>query len=180
MDYYCDVCLRILKAKNKYKLFKSKSHIEIDKCKHILIYREDIDTKDIDEAIYLYIIEHNEKFDYYLVKCEFNLAINDYQYCPYVTSKLSDKKTTSCSSVFFKKIFSDFKDKGYTFNHIAEMHIITIANKLDMSYEFYIKHNMCALEWKLNAMMNKGKSLINKFDRNWKHPLNGNFESYRV
>ena len=74
-----------------------------------------------------------------------------------MTSKLSDKKTTSCRSIFSEKIISDFKDKGYTFNHIAEMHIIPIANELDMSYDFYIKHNMCALEWKLNAMINKAK-----------------------
>ena len=39
---------------------------------------------------------------------------------------------------------------------------------------------MCALEWKLNAMINKNKSLINKFSRNWRHPLNRKFESYRI
>ena len=33
-----------------------------------------------------------KKFDYYLVKCDFKLVFIDYQYCPYVTSKLSDKK----------------------------------------------------------------------------------------
>ena len=49
-----------------------------------------------------------------------------------------------------------------------------------MSNDFYIKHNMCALQWKLNAMINKNKSLINKFDQNWKHPVNRKFESYRV
>ena len=73
---------------------------------------------------------------------------------------------------FLEKVIDDSKNKGSTFNHIAEMHIITVANKLDMSYDFYIKHNMCALEWKLNAMLNKNKSLINKFPRNWRHPLN--------
>ena len=51
----------------------------------------------------------------------------------------------------------DFKNKGYTFNHVAEMNIITIANKLDMSYDFCIKHNMHAVEWKINAMINKKK-----------------------
>ena len=45
-----------------------------------------------------------------------------------------------------ENVFSDFKAEGYNFNHIAEMNIITIVNKLDMSYDFYIKHNMCALE----------------------------------
>ena len=59
-------------------------------------------------------------------------------------------------------MIGDLKDKGYNFNHIAEMHIITKAYKMDMSYDFYIKHNMCALEWKLNAMINKNKSLIKK------------------
>ena len=50
------------------------------------------------------------------------------------------------------------------------MNIITIANEMDMSYDFYIKHNMCAVEWKLNAMINKNKKLINSFNRNWRHP----------
>ena len=72
------------------------------------------------------------------------------------------------------------KNKGYNFNHIAELHFITIANKLDMSYDLYIKHKMHAVEWKLNAMITKNKSLINKFDPNWRHPLNRKFESYRV
>ena len=60
------------------------------------------------------------------------------------------------------------------------MHIITKANKLGMTYDFYIKPNMCALEWKLNAMTNKNKNSINKLDRNWRHPLNRKFENYRV
>ena len=114
------------------------------------------------------------------MKCEFQLVFNDYQSCPYITSKLSDNKTTISWSKFLEKVIGDFKDKGYTFNHIAEMHIITIAKKLDKTYDFYIKHNMCALEWKLNAMINKDKSLINKLPVNWTHPLNRKFESYRV
>ena len=59
------------------------------------------------------------------------------------------------------------------------MHIITIAHKMDMSYDFYIKHNMHAVEWKINAMINKNKNLFNKFPRNWRHPLNRKFESSR-
>ena len=48
-----------------------------------------------------------------------------------------------------------------------------------MTYDFYIKDNMHAVEWKINAMINKNKSLIHEFDRNWKHPLNRKFASYR-
>ena len=68
---------------------------------------------------------------------------------------------------FLGKVIDDFKDKGYTFNHIAEMHIVTFAHKKDLTYDFDIKHNMHAVEWNLNAMINNDKSLINKFDRNW-------------
>ena len=60
------------------------------------------------------------------------------------------------------------------------MHIITIANKLDMSNDFYVKHNMHAVIWKINAMINKDKNLIETFDRNWRKPFSGKFQNYRV
>ena len=59
----------------------------------------------------------------------------------------------------------------YSFNHLAEMQIITIANKLDMSYDFYIKHNMHAVEWRLNAIINQNRNLINKLNRTKRHPI---------
>ena len=70
---------------------------------------------------------------------------------------------------FLENLIRDFKDKGYNFNHIAEMDIITLSNKLDMSYDLYIKHNKHSVGWKLSAMVNKNKNLINKRDRS--HPL---------
>ena len=63
-----------------------------------------------------------------------------------MTSKLSDHKTLIPWKNFLEKVIDDFKDKGYTFNHIAEIHIITRAKKMDISCDFNIKHNMCALE----------------------------------
>ena len=44
---------------------------------------------------------------------------------------------------------------GCNFSHIAEMDIITLANKRDMTYDFYLKNNMPAFEWKLNSKINK-------------------------
>ena len=58
---------------------------------------------------------------------------------------------------FLEKVVDDFKNKGYNFNHIEEMKIITIAKKMDMSHDFYIKHNMHAVECQLNAMINENK-----------------------
>ena len=65
-------------------------------------------------------------------------------------------------------------------NHIEEINTITIANKMDMSNDFHFKHNMHAVEWILNSMINKNKAFINKFIRNWRHPLNRKFQSYPV
>ena len=59
------------------------------------------------------------------------------------------------------------------------MDIITLAHKRDMTYDFYLKHNMPAFERKLNAPINKDKNLIIKFPRNWRHPINIKFNCYR-
>ena len=58
---------------------------------------------------------------------------NHFEYSPYVTSDLSDKKTMIPWKNVLEKVINDFKDKGCTFSLIAEMHIITIANEMDIS-----------------------------------------------
>ena len=40
------------------------------------------------------------------------------------------------------------------------MNIKTKAKKMDMLYDFYIRHNMSAAEWKLYCPINKDKKLI--------------------
>ena len=77
---------------------------------------------------------------------------------------------------FSVNAINHFRNNVYNFNHIAEMNIITIANKLDMSYDFYIRHNMHAIEWKVIAMINKNERLVNKLNRNLRHPLYIKFE----
>ena len=59
------------------------------------------------------------------------------------------------------------------------MNIRTLAHKRDMTYDFYLKHNMSAFEWKLSSMINKDKNLINKFSKNWRHPIITKFNCYR-
>ena len=77
MDYYCEVCDTSIKAKSKYKHFESNVHKEFDNCKYILLSLKDIHIKDVEEAFYSYNIKQNKKFDYYLVKCQFNLVFNE-------------------------------------------------------------------------------------------------------
>ena len=51
---------------------------KIDKCKHIYLTIQNPNIRNIDIIFYYYNIEHNKKFENYLVKCEFNLVFNDY------------------------------------------------------------------------------------------------------
>ena len=74
------------------------------------------------------------------------------------------------------KAIIDFKIKGHNFNQTTETISITRASKLDMSYDFYINHNMPADEWKLNALANINERLINKLKRNWRHASVRKFE----
>ena len=74
----------------------------------------------------------------------------------------------------FRKIFveieiNNLKNDGFDYSHISEMNFKIVCNKMDMTYDFYMKHNMSAVECKL----------INKLPASWIHSLNRNFKSYR-
>ena len=72
------------------------------------------------------------------------------------------------------------KKERYFCNHIVEMDIIALAHKRDMNYDFYMKHIMHAVEWKLNQVISKNKTMISKLPATWVHPLNRKNECYRV
>ena len=74
-------------------------------------------------------------------------------------------------SNFSEKASDDSEENGHTSNRKEEMNIRTSANKLDMSYDFYKKHNMHAGEWQKNAIIIKIKILIFKLDRSKCHLL---------
>ena len=66
--------------------------------------------------------------------------------------------TTNISwSNYLREAINNLKEEGYHFNHIAEMDIITLVHKRDMTYDFYLKHNLPTFKRKLNATINKNK-----------------------
>ena len=145
MDYYCEMGDKHIKLESKYRHFKSNTQKEFDKCEHIIITNENHNLNEVDRIFYSFITEHNKKFDYFLKKCHFKLVFIDYELCPYITSELSDTITMCYWYKFLENVFNVFKNKDYTLNLIEKRNIITFY-KLDMSYEFFIAHNMCALE----------------------------------
>ena len=144
-----------IKKKSKYSHLKSKCHKEFEKCKHIISFKN-VDIKDVDEILYFYMKNYNKKFTQYFLKVQFKLIFNN-QDCKYLlTDMIHNTTNISCSNNIREAI------EGYDFSHIAEMDIITLAHKRDMTYDFYLKHNMSAFEWKLNSKINKDKNLIKK------------------
>ena len=79
MDYHCEVFDNFMKPKSKYKHFKSNFHKEFDKCKHIELTIQNTNKNNLDEIFYAYNIEHNEKYDYYVIKCHFKLVFIEIQ-----------------------------------------------------------------------------------------------------
>ena len=129
--------------------------------------------------MYLYIKGHNKKFIHYPIKGEFKLVSTYDQDRKHLITGMIDNTTLISWSHCLREAIDSLKTEGYDFNQIAEMDIITLAHKRDMTYDFYLKHNMSAFEWKLNAMINKDKTLTNKFPRDWRHPINTKFDCYR-
>ena len=63
-EYYCEICDGHINNKSKNKHLKSKSHLEISKCDHIIFSLKDVNFDETDEAYSSYMIEHNKKYDY--------------------------------------------------------------------------------------------------------------------
>ena len=173
MRYYCNICLIDIKKKSKHSHLKSKGYKELEKYKHIILSFKNVDIKDVDEILYLYMKDYNKKYTQYFLKGQFKLVFNN-QDCKYLMTDMIINTTNVSWSNYIREAID-----GGNFSHIAEMDIITLANKRDMTYDFYLKNNMSAFEWKLNSKINKDKNLINKFPKNWRHPINTRFGCYR-
>ena len=107
------------------------------------------------------------------MKGQFELIFND-QDCKYLITDMINNTTNISWSNYIREAI-----EGCDFSHIGEMDIITLAHKRDITFEFYLKHNMPAIEWKIIQLINKDKNLIIKFPRTWSHPINRKFNCYR-
>ena len=173
MRYYCNICLLGIKKKSKYSHIKSKAHKIFERYKHIISSFNNVNIKDVDEILFLYVKDYNKKYIHYFLKGQFKLVFND-QDCKYLMTDMIDNTTNVSWSNYIRDMI-----EGCDFSHIAEMDIITLAHKRDMTYDFFLKHNMSAFERKLNSKINKDKNLKNEIPKNWRHPINSKFNCYR-
>ena len=92
-DYFCEICDEHINIKSKSKHIKSKSQKEISKCDYFIHSLKDVDFDGIDQAYSLYMIEHNKKYEYCKINCQFKLVFDDGQHTEYITARLFDNRT---------------------------------------------------------------------------------------
>ena len=115
MTYYCDICLRNLKKKSKHCHLKSKSHKDFEKYKHIILSLKNVDIKDVDELLYLYMKDHNKKFNHCLLKGEFKLVFNHNQNCKHIKTGMIDNRACISWSNYLRDAINNLKEEGYHF-----------------------------------------------------------------
>ena len=161
MDYDCEISDKQNCSKSKSKHFKSKSHLELSKCDHIIFSSKHPKIDEIDEIYSSYLIEKDKKYDFYKVKVIFKLVFDSNNFSKCVTLKVRKNRTRIRFKQFSEKVIWEFKNKGRVFDQIEEMDSITINDERDRTYDFYKKHDMCSLEWTINKFLNEDKTPIN-------------------
>ena len=82
-----------IKPKSKFKHFKSKNHINLDKHKHIKLTIDNPNINNIDEKFYTHIHDYNNRYEFYLVRCDFILCFINMKDSGIASSELTNNKT---------------------------------------------------------------------------------------
>ena len=59
-DYYCEICDVHVNTKSRRKHLRSKSHIEMSNCDHIILSLKGVKIDEIVEVYGLYMIKHEK------------------------------------------------------------------------------------------------------------------------
>ena len=170
MSYYSDICDKTINFEFKNKHLKSITHNESEKSFRIILSIERPNFFNVDDLYKGFINNHNKKFYFYSVECNFNL-IFDNSFFPCIESDLYTNKTICYWKTFLIHAIQDFINQGYNFSHISKMNIITINIRMNVTYDYYINQSMSMCERKINMNIARNSQLINSLDRNKNHPL---------
>ena len=127
----------------------------------------------IDQISNDYITNHNKKFYFFNIQCNFILIFNkDFSKNIHIETDFHHNTRPINLKRYLLYQIDNFIEKGYIFSHIDEMNVTTINHKMYTIYDYYIQHPMQAVELKLNMIIAKNPHLINSLNRSHVHPLN--------
>ena len=151
---------------------KSITHNELEKSFRIIQSKENPEFFNVDALYNDFINNHNEKYYFYYVKCNFNLVF-DNNFFPCIESDVNTNKTICYWKKFLIHPIQDFINPGYKVSHKSNMNKITINIRMNMTYENYITQPMGGKQ--INMNISKNPHLIISLERNKNHPLIRNF-----
>ena len=168
---FSDICDKLFEINSKCSHLKALSYEEFDRFKHEKLTIKNPDMNKINNIIDTFINLYDKKYYFYLIKYNFKLVFINPQYWVNIETTPHSSRIIMSSEYLLNDAINDINNQGYTFDHKDEFNIIMIADKMDITYDFYIKHNMSALELKLNLIFAKNPYLINSLNRSHNHPL---------
>ena len=125
-----------------------------------------VDINNFEKLFNDYITNHNKKFEFFYINCEFQIATG----CRLVNIEFNFHHNTDYINLK-SYLFIYTGSHGIKFFNIDQMIINTISCLCNMTYKYYLNNPMSMLERRINFIINKNPELINIFDRNKNHPL---------
>ena len=125
-----------------------------------------VNINNFDKIFNKYITNHNKKFDFYYINCEFQIENNN----RLVNIEINFHHNTDYINL---KNYLYFYTKSHNIKNfkINKMIINTISCLCNMTYKYYLSNPMSMLERRINYIISKNPELINTLDRNKNHPL---------
>ena len=111
MDYHCEICNVFIKPKSKSKHFKSNNHKNLDKHKHIKLTINNHNIDNTHKIFYTHIKEYDKTYEYYRVRCEFNLSFVNMKHYGIASSTLTDNRTMISWKFFVENAINNFKKR---------------------------------------------------------------------
>ena len=106
----------------------------------------------MDEKYDKHITNHNKKFDLFVVKNDIKLVF-DNNFYSHIKSEFQYSNTIFHMKRFSLNWVESFCERGHNFSHIYEINITAFSNKINMTYECYIKQTIQMVELNLNMIV---------------------------
>ena len=176
-SFNCDLCDSSLTSKSRKKHLKSKQHKYVTS--HI-VYRYFIINPELHQIRNIFkecILEHEKKFEFYLVICKLKLHFSDdivlvimdkYMWLPHGV-------VIQFNKFILSKINAIERDR-YAFSHVSEATFSFVSSLDKITYEHYLTIPKPMIEWGFNILLSRKPELGRLFE-NSSHPL---FIKYKV
>ena len=179
MDYYCEVCDKTIKLKNKTKYLNTKSHTDLFMAVINRYCAKNQELFEEEEILKKHVNIYFKKFEMYNTYKNWKLQ--------FVDSIIHVKSRDLCSGQdcskkigYLKRKNECFRRFGLELSHIYEMKISFKTHLRYLTYTHYLYQPTCMIEWILNKVFYKNPKpiktpknlpfqLIEKYEHN-NHP----------